>query len=255
MLEVRNLTKVYGALTAVDGVSFVARPGEILGYLGPNGSGKTTTVGMVTGLLKPTSGEVLFEGKDIQEDLRAYKQRLGYVPEEPALYPYLTGREYLELVARLRHISEGRLGEKIPKLLELLSLPDSFTTIAAYSKGMKQKVLVAAAILNNPDVLILDEPFSGLDVESAMVLRQVITDLARDGKTILFSSHLLEVVEKVCARVLILSKGRVVAEDTVERLCELQKQPTLERVFSELTARTDPVTTANKILTAVKSGG
>ncbi|MBI2839122.1 MAG: ABC transporter ATP-binding protein [Acidobacteria bacterium] len=255
MLEVRNLTKVYGALTAVDGVSFVARPGEILGYLGPNGSGKTTTVGMVTGLLKPTSGEVLFEGKDIQEDLRAYKLRLGYVPEEPALYPYLTGREYLELVARLRHISEGRLGEKIPRLLELLSLPDSFATIAAYSKGMKQKVLVAAAILHNPDVLILDEPFSGLDVESAMVLREVITDLARDGKTILFSSHLLEVVEKVCARVLILSKGRVVAEDTVERLCELQKQPKLERVFSELTAQTDPVTTANKILTVVKSGG
>ncbi|MBI2839125.1 MAG: ABC transporter ATP-binding protein [Acidobacteria bacterium] len=135
---------------AADGVSFAALPGEILGYLGPNGSGKTTTVGMVTGLLKPMSGEGLFEGKDIQADMRAYKQRLGYVPEEPALYPYLTGREYLELVARLRHISEGRLGEKIPRLLELLSLPDSLTTIAAYSKGVKQRDFVAAGVRTRP---------------------------------------------------------------------------------------------------------
>jgi ABC-2 type transport system ATP-binding protein len=253
MLEVRGLTKRYTTVTAVDDVSFTVKPYEVLGYLGPNGSGKSTTVNIITGLLEPTRGEVLFEGRSIQSQLIDYKRRLGYVPESPHLYPHLTGREYLQLVGRLRGMTKKSLESKIDHLLELFSLGASrHSPIASYSKGMRQKVLISSALLHNPDILVFDEPLSGLDVSSALVFRNLVKTLAREGKIILYSSHVLEVVEKVCTHVMILRKGRVAANDTVDGLRTLMSLPSLEDIFSELVLEQDIETTANSIVEVMK---
>src|SRR5436853_1659488 len=215
MLEVRTLIKRYNRIPAVDGVSFSIRPGEILGYVGPNGAGKSTTVKVLTGLIEPTEGKILFQGKDVREDWIGFQRRIGYVPEEPHLYPHLTGREYLQLVGRLRGLPRRVLEPRMDGLLALFSLwEDRHSSLSSYSKGMRQKILLSAALLHDPDLLILDEPFSGLDVNAALVLRTLVKALADAGKMILYSSHVLEVVEKVCTQVVILRSGRVVAQDS-----------------------------------------
>ena len=202
MLAVQRLTRRYGTLAAIQDVSFEARPGEVLGLLGPNGSGKSTTVKILTGLLRPTSGTVQLDGADALDNLEAYKRGIGYVPEEPHLYSYLTGPEYLRLVGRLRQLPDAALDEKIERFLQLLGIyDDRYQTLASYSKGMRQKVLIAAAVLHNPRIVVLDEPFSGLDVSAARVLKAFVRALADEGKIVVFSSHVLEVVEQVCSRV------------------------------------------------------
>ena len=253
MLEAQGLTKFYASIPALEDVSFTAEPGQALGYLGHNGSGKSTTVNILTGLLEPSRGRVLFEGRPIQDQLIDYKRRLGYVPEEPYVYPYLSGYEYLELVGRLRQVPEGLLKDKIEGLLKLFSLHmHRHSPIASYSKGMKQKVLISAALLHNPDVLIFDEPLSGLDVTSALTFRHLLTALAREGKTILYSSHVLEVVEKVCSRVIILYQGKMVANDRVDRLRDLMSLPSLESVFAQLVVQEDTEKTASQIVDVMK---
>jgi ABC-2 type transport system ATP-binding protein len=256
MLEVRDLTKFYSGTKAVDGVSFAIRPYEVLGYLGPNGSGKTTTVNMLTGLLQPTRGHIYFDGRDINHDPIGYKRRLGYVPEIPYLYPHLTGLEYLQLIGRLRSLPPPAMERKIGDLLQLFSMhPHRHSLISSYSKGMKQKILISAALLHNPDVLIFDEPLSGLDVTSALVFKNLIRSLSMAGKIILYSSHVLEVVEKVCSAVIILHKGSVVANDSVERLRNLMQLPSLEQIFAQLVVQEDAEEIARNIvevMTALK---
>jgi ABC-2 type transport system ATP-binding protein len=248
MLEASHLLKRFSGVTAVRDVSFVLRPGDVVGYLGPNGSGKTTTVRMLTGLMEPTSGKVLYEGQDIRDDLVAFRRRIGYVPEEPYLYPFLSGREYLELVGRLREIPERLLAKKIDGFLTLFGIGGAADqSISAYSKGMKQKVLISGALLHDPDVLILDEPESGLDVTTALVLRHLIGRLSDQGKAVLYSSHVLEVVEKVCRKVLVLHGGQVVADDSVAHLRTLMSSDSLADVFSQLVLRDDPEQTARDI--------
>lgn len=254
MLEARGLVKRFGGVRAVDDVSFTVRPSEVLGYLGPNGSGKTTTVNMLVGLIQPSLGQVLFEGHDIWNDIVGFRRRVGYVPEEPNLYPYLTGREYLELVGRLRGLPAGMLGCRITALLGLFSLePDSHFPLSSYSKGMRQKVLISAALLHNPDVLVFDEPVSGLDAASAVVFRHLIKALAQAGKMVLYSSHELETVERVADRVVVLHQGRMVAHDSVVRLRELMQLESLEEIFSELVFTEDPQAVAGRIVDAVMS--
>ena len=179
MLEVRQLTKLYTGIPAVNRVSFSIKPGEILGYLGPNGAGKSTTVKMLIGLLEPTSGHIEFHGQEIRHDLKAYQRRIGYVPEEAHLYPHLSGREYLQLVGRLRGIERRTLEPKMDELLRLIGLwEDRHSPLAGYSKGMRQKVLLMASLLHDPELLILDEPFSGLDVNTSMILRGLLDSFA-----------------------------------------------------------------------------
>src|SRR5213593_3524092 len=188
MLELRGVTKRYPGIAAVQDVSFVARAGEVTGYLGPNGSGKSTTLKMIAGLIAPSGGEILFRGEPIERNPIEHRQRLGYVPEEPHLYPHLTGAEYLEMVGQLRGIAERRLAEKTEGFLRLLALyEDRFVPISAYSKGMRQKVLLAAALLHNPEIVLLDEPLSGLDINAALVLRSLVRELAARGKVVLLS--------------------------------------------------------------------
>jgi len=248
MLEVRQLTKRFNGIPAVDQVSFVVRPYEVLGYLGPNGSGKSTTANMLAGLLQPSQGHVYFGGRDMRDRPIEYKKRLGYVQEEPYIYPHLSGLEYLQLVGRLRGLPEELLNRKSEEFLRLFGLhPDRHALISGYSKGMRQKILISAALLHDPDILIFDEPLSGLDVASALVFRDLVTALARRGKIILYSSHVLEVVEKVCSRVIILRSGRIVADDSVERLRDLMKLPSLEDIFAELVLQEDTSATAARI--------
>lgn len=254
MLQVDRLTKRYGAIIGIDDISFTVRPGEVLGLLGPNGSGKSTTVKILTGLLEPTSGHVRLDGRDIGVDVLGFKAQLGYVPEEPFLYSYLTGPEYLLLVGRLHGISEAQLDEKIERFMRLLGIyDDRYQTIASYSKGMRQKVLIAAAVLHDPRLVILDEPFSGLDVSASRVLKAFVRALAADGKMVVFSSHVLEVVEQVCSRVLILRDGHVAGFDTVSQLRSMLALPSLDAVFAALTAEEDVEDRSRAMIAAMKA--
>jgi len=248
MLEVRGLTKRYGGLLAVDKVSFTLNRGDVLGYLGPNGSGKSTTVNMIVGLLQPGSGTILLDGKSQSDDPIAYKQRVGYVPEEPYLYTHLTALEYLTLVGRLRGMPQAPLDRKVTELLRLFLLYDArYSTMAAFSKGMRQRVLLAAALLHNPDLLVLDEPFSGLDVNASLLFRSLIGMFAAQGRMILFSTHRFDMVEKVCTRAAILSKGRLVAEHVVSA-DRHGDSASLEDLFVRVTDQQDFAPVAREIL-------
>ena len=253
MLELRGVTKRFSAIAVVKDVSFVVRPGEILGYLGPNGAGKSTTIKMLAGLLEPSRGEILLEGRSIRADLHAYKARLGYVPEQSEIYPHLSATEYLRMVGRLRGLRESALDGRITAFLCALGLEqDMHGPIAAFSKGMRQKVLIAAALLHDPDVLLLDEPMSGLDVTTGLVVRDLIRRLAAENKIIVYSSHVLEVTEKICGRVIILHKGQVVADDSVEHLRQLMHLPSLADIFSQLVLKEDTDEVAARLVEAMK---
>jgi ABC-2 type transport system ATP-binding protein len=255
MLEARALTKWFGGLKVVSDVSFTVRAGEVLGYLGPNGSGKTTTVNMVTGLLPPTSGEVCFDGRPIETDAVAFRRHVGCVPEEPHLYPYLSGREHLALVAGLRQMDRVTADRRIDGLLDLFGLATyADTSMSSYSKGMRQKVLIAAALLADPPLLVFDEPLSGLDATSVLVFRHLLLELAARGKAVLYSSHSLDTVERVCSRVLVLHQGRVVAHDEVGRLRDVLQQASLEAVFQQLVCDVDPAVTARDLVSAMTIG-
>ena len=254
MLEICGLTKRFNGIPAVEDVSFTLQSGEILGYVGPNGAGKSTTVKMIIGLVEPSEGQVRFQGRSVIEDLPGFQSRIGYVPEEPHLYPHLSGREYLQLVGRLRGLPRNVLEPKIDEFLSLFSLwDDRHCAVSAYSKGMRQKILLSAALLHNPEMLILDEPLSGLDVTTALVLRELLEGLAARGRMILYSSHVLDVLEKVCSQVLILCKGRVVAHDSIEHLRESMHESSLEGIFGQLTREHDHRAVAENILEVMQA--
>ena len=253
MLEARALTKNYSGTAAVKDVSFTVRPGQVLAYLGPNGSGKSTTVKMLTGLVEPTRGEILYRGQSIRNCLVEYKRAVGYVPEEANLYGHLTGWEYLELVGLLRDLEAKLLNRRIERFLTLFSLyPHRQTVVSSYSKGMRQRLLLSAALLHDPQILIFDEPEAGLDVTTALVLRNLISALSAEGKVILYCSHVLEVVEKVCTHVLLLHRGNVVAYESIEAVRKLASKPSLEHVFSELTDQTDTEVAASGLVEAMR---
>jgi ABC-2 type transport system ATP-binding protein len=249
MLEARHLTKYYSAIPAIRDVSFTLAPGTILGLLGPNGSGKSTTVSILTGLREPSAGQVWFNGIHVADRLVDYKARVGYVPEDAQIYTFLSGREQLDLVGRLRRLPGQLRAHKIATLLELFGMAGAADQpMSGYSKGMKQKVLIIAALLHDPDLLILDEPESGLDLTAGLVLRHLISILAARGKTILYSSHLLDHVERLCASVVVLHRGRIVAEGPVNQLrAMMQSSSSLEDVIAQLTTTADPEGTARDI--------
>jgi ABC-2 type transport system ATP-binding protein len=238
MLEARHLVKRFHGHAAVSDVSFTLAPGEILGYLGPNGSGKSMTIKMLTGLVEPTSGHVVYDGREVTGGDIAFRRCFGYVPEEPHLYPFLSGREYLDLVAGLRELPAHEASPKIEALLDLFGLADGAAqSISAYSKGMKQKTLIIAALLHNPGLVILDEPESGLDVGSILLLRHLVRLLAKRGKAVLYSSHVVENVERLCSRVIVLSAGRIVMDGDVDRIRTVAPSGSLEEAFATLASQ------------------
>jgi ABC-2 type transport system ATP-binding protein len=249
MLELQHLYRSFRTIPAIQDISFRVAPGEIVGFLGPNGAGKSTTVKIITGMLRPDEGRVLFEGNDIRNDMVAFRAAIGYVPEEAHLYSYLSGLEYLQLVGRLRGISEALLESKAAHLLRLLNLESwQYSPISTYSKGMRQRVLIAAALLHDPRLLIFDEPLSGLDVVSSRLFKDLLELLAAEGKAILYISHVLEVVEQVCNRVIVIAKGKILADARPSELTSLMSLPNLESVFAQLVQQQDTRTVAQEMV-------
>jgi ABC-2 type transport system ATP-binding protein len=254
MLELEHLFKSFRGIPAVQDVSFNVAPGEIVGFLGPNGAGKSTTVKIITGMLRPNEGRVRFEGRNIHDDMVAFRAVLGYVPEEAQLYTYLSGLEYLQLVGRLRGMPEALIDAKATRLLKLLQLESwQYSPMSSYSKGMRQRVLIAAALLHNPRLLIFDEPLSGLDVVSARLFKDLLEMLAAQGKAILYISHVLEVVEQICRRVIVIAKGRVLADAPPTDLKRLMSLPNLESVFAQLVEQQDTTVIAQQIFEVMKT--
>jgi ABC-2 type transport system ATP-binding protein len=249
MLELQHLYRSFRTIPAIQDISFRVAPGEIVGFLGPNGAGKSTTVKIITGMLRPDEGRVLFEGSDIRKDMVAFRAAIGYVPEEAHLYSYLSGLEYLQLVGRLRGIPEALLESKAARLLKLLNLESwQYSPISTYSKGMRQRVLIAAALLHDPRLLIFDEPLSGLDVVSSRLFKDLLELLAAEGKAILYISHVLEVVEQVCNRVIVIAKGKILADARPSELTSLMSLPNLESVFAQLVQQQDTRTVAQEMV-------
>jgi len=242
MIELRQLTRMYGNAIALDHVSLQVPSGQLLGYLGPNGAGKSTTVKMLTGVMAPTSGTAGIYGFDIQRNNLEVKRLIGYVPESSAVYETLTGREYLQLVGRLYGMEDRLINERIGRFGEFFELePQTLNgkRLSAYSKGMRQKVVISAALIHNPRVIFFDEPLNGLDASTALMLKTLIKNLAADGKTIFYCSHILDVVERMCDRIVIIDHGRVVADGTLSQLQSSSGEGSLERIFNKLTAHGD----------------
>lgn len=250
MIVLDQLTKVYGSKSqfggggqlAVDNVSLVIPSGQLVGYLGPNGAGKSTTVKMLTGTLEPTSGRAEVYGLDVQRHNLAVKQMIGYVPDSGAVYESLTGREYLEMVGRLYGLEEGLIQERLGKFGDFFELSRdtlNHKLLSAYSKGMRQKVVISAALIHNPRVIFFDEPLNGLDASTQLMFKTLIKNLAAEGKTIFYCSHILDVVERTCDRIIIIDRGRVVADGTLGELQAASGEGSLERIFNKLTAHTD----------------
>jgi ABC-2 type transport system ATP-binding protein len=254
MIEVRGLGRWFGTLHAVNSLSFDVAAGEILGFLGPNGAGKSTTVKMLTGMLQPSEGSASIAGFDVASQPLDVKRRIGYVPESGAVYDNLTAAEYLELVACLHHLDPARTRVRAEELLQLFGLlEEQHRRIAEYSKGMRQKVLLAAALLHNPDVLFLDEPLTGLDANAALIVKELLRSLAAQGKTIFFCSHILEVVERICSRIIIIDKGLTIIEGSAAAICARTGTTTLEQAFSQLTGIRDVASVTRDFLAALEN--
>jgi ABC-2 type transport system ATP-binding protein len=242
MISVDQISKRFGAQTAVDRLSFEVPAGEIVGLLGPNGAGKSTTLKMLTGMIEPTSGRAAVCGYDLQRQPIEVKRNVGFVPESGAVFESLTGLEYLEMVAALYGIPQSAARARIKQFIAFFDL--SFDTLTdkllgAYSKGMRRKVVITAALLHNPPVVFFDEPLDGLDANAAVGFKTLIQTLAREGKTIVYSSHILDVVERVCQRVIIIDKGKLVLDGKPEELVAQHNSGTLERLFTQLTGGTE----------------
>ncbi len=240
MIEVKNLRKEYGDFTAVDGINFSINPGEVVGFLGPNGAGKTTTIKMITGLLVPDEGHALVAGIDIQKEPLKAKAQFAYVPDTPNLYGKLKAIEYLRFMAQLYRVPAAEADERIEKLLDLFELTSKAGTyLDGFSHGMQQKVAIIGGMLHNPKIILLDEPTVGLDPRSARLVKDLLLQHAANGNTVFFSSHILEIVENMCDRVIIINHGKIVADAPVTDLRHLQGDQSLEDIFLELTGGKD----------------
>jgi ABC-2 type transport system ATP-binding protein len=238
MIRLKKLTKQYGAVHAVRGIDLEIPAGQLVGLLGPNGAGKSTTIKMMTGMLAPTSGVAEIGGHEVARDPLAVKRIIGYVPESGAVFETLTAREYLGLVAALHSIPEAEVPARIARFLKFFDLEgtDPRQPLSTYSKGMRQKVVITAALLHNPEVVFFDEPLNGLDSNAALLFKTLVQSLARDGKTVVWCSHILDVVERICERVVIIHKGIILEDGTVPAILERSKTASLEQAFNQLTS-------------------
>ena len=256
MIETRELTRYFDRKAAVRGLDMRVEPGEILGFLGPNGAGKTTTVKILTCMIRPSQGSARVAGFDVVKDPMEVKRRVGYVPEAGAMFEALTAREYLMMVANLRGIATRSAGARIDELMSLFGMLDSLDQLLReHSKGMRQKVLITSALIGNPDVLFLDEPLNGLDANAALVVKELLRELASQGRTVLFCSHILEVVERICTRITIIDGGRKVAEGTAATIAAETGAANLEQAFARLTGVRDAAEVTRGLLTALEADG
>ncbi|MEQ8763512.1 MAG: ABC transporter ATP-binding protein [Planctomycetota bacterium] len=255
VIQIEQLRMSYGVQEVLRGIDLVIGRGEILGYLGPNGAGKTTTVRILTGLIDEYTGSVSVCGLDVRSDPLGVKRRIGFVPEHAALYEQLTALEFLDLVSSLHGASPAATRLKASGMLETLGLRpiELERRIETYSKGMRQKVLLVAGLLHDPEVLFLDEPLSGLDANTALIVKEILQELRALGKTIFYCSHVLDVVERTCDRIVILSDGRIVADGSFEALQQQRQGSSLERIFTELTSEGQQAAQAAEFVARLRS--
>ena len=237
MIKVENLKKKFENKEALKGISFTIKPGEITGFLGPNGAGKSTTVKIITGLISASAGQAQICGYSIADAPIEVKKRIGYVPETGALYDSLTAWEYLDLIGELHHLDRAMVKARAGEFLELFGLTDEVhNRLASFSKGMRQKILITASLIHDPPVLLFDEPLNGVDANTALVFKQLLRRLSEQGKTILFCSHILEVVEKLCTRIIIINEGEMVADGSPSFISGEAGHVSLEQAFNKLTS-------------------
>jgi len=236
ILEIIDLKKNYGSKSVLNGVSFRVKSGEIIGYIGPNGAGKSTTVKIMLGIEDDYSGKVKIFGQDISDGSILYKRKIGYVPEIAEVYDNLTGQEYLSFIGEMYGLDFDLASEKAKSLMELFGIGEVYhSRIASYSKGMRQKLLIISSLLHNPDLLFFDEPINGLDANSVMIFKEIMTQLAEHGKTIFYSSHIMDVVEKISSRIILLHDGKIAADGTFNELKQQNTEGSLEQIFNQLT--------------------
>ena len=235
-VEIKDLHMNYGNKEVLKGINLEVHKGEIIGYIGTNGAGKSTTIKIILGLVEGYTGQVKVLGRDVAVDNIEYKRKIGYVPEIADIYDNLTAREYLNFIGELYGVEIKEADEKAKKLMGIFGIEEAYDSrISSYSKGMKQKVLIISSLLHNPDILFLDEPLSGLDANSVMIVKEVLSKLAKQGKTIFYSSHIMDVVEKISNRIILLNDGKVVADGSFEELKNTSKEGSLEQIFNQLT--------------------
>lgn len=237
MLEIKNLTKKFGDKVAVDNIDLSVKSGEIYGFLGPNGAGKTTTIKMIVGMLMPDGGSINVDGIDaINDDVEA-KRQIAYVPDSPEIYDIMTGRQYLNFIADVFELSDEERNKQIDRYAEVFEMKDNLDVmIAGYSHGMKQKIVIMGALIHSPKLLILDEPMVGLDAKSSFRLKEIMRALANEGRTVFFSTHVMEVAENLCDRIGIINRGKVIAVGTLDEIKAAAKDTgSLEKIFLELT--------------------
>lgn len=253
MIETHQLEKKFGSVLAIQSLDLNIQPGEIVGLLGPNGAGKTTTLRLLTGMIQPTSGSAKIAGYDVVSDPVEVKKRIGYVPETGALFEHLSAKEYLDLVATLHKLNDEEAAARIEKFLRLFSLfEDREKRMHTFSKGLRQRVVICAALLSNPDVLLLDEPLEGLDATTALIVKDLLTELAAQGRTILMCTHVLEMVERLCPRLVIINGGKRIVDGTADEIIALARADSLESAFAILTGTRNRSRVTAGILDALK---
>ncbi|MBL4936506.1 ABC transporter ATP-binding protein [Clostridium sp. YIM B02515] len=236
IISIKDLRMSYGSEDVLKGINIDIHKGQIIGYIGPNGAGKSTTVKILLGILNNYRGTIKIFGEDISNGSIEYKKKIGYVPETAEVYENLTAREYLTFIGELYGLDYEKVDEKAKKLMELFGIDNVYDSrISSFSKGMRQKVLIISSLLHNPDILFLDEPLSGLDANSVMVVKEIMSELASQGKTIFYSSHIMDVVERISSRIVLINGGQVVADGTFEELKAKSKEGSLEEIFNQLT--------------------
>jgi ABC-2 type transport system ATP-binding protein len=252
VIEIENLSKSFAEKKVIQSISLKIPTGQVIGYLGLNGAGKSTTVKILTGLIEDFYGTVKVCGFDIREDSIAIKKRIGYVPETAELYETLSPLEYILFIGRIHHLDDKEIEQRAVDMLSILGLQNEIhNPMTTFSKGMKQKVLITASIIHNPDVIFLDEPMSGLDASSVILLKEIISQLAQRGKTIFYCSHMMDVVERVCDRIVILSQGKIVADGSFADLQNIKQEKSLEEIFTQLTGEVNNKEKAEKYINSL----
>ncbi len=240
IVEINNLVKYYGKKQVLHGIQLNIQPGQIIGYIGPNGAGKSTTVKILCGLIDDFEGEVKVFGKDLRTNQIDIKKRIGYIPENAALYESLTPLEFMQFVGQMRGIEDDVIRSKAEALMDIFEMKSNLNQrIATFSKGMRQKVMICSALLHNPELIFMDEPLSGLDANSVIMVKEMLIHLAHEGKTIFYSSHLMDVVEKISDRIILIDQGKVIADGAFEELSKLANDENLEKLFTRLTGNTN----------------
>lgn len=253
IISIENLKMSYGDKQVLNGINLEIPRGEIIGYIGTNGAGKSTTIKIMLGIIEGYEGKVEILGQDISDGNVEYKKKIGYVPELADIYENLTAFEYISFLGGIYELDQEKFIERAEKLMELFEIKGAmYSRISSYSKGMKQKFLIICSLIHNPDILFFDEPLSGLDANSVMIFKEVMSHLAREGKTIFYSSHIMDVVEKISDRIVLINNGKIAADGSFEELKNSKKESSLEEIFNQLTGFNEHENIAKKFVSLVE---